>query len=508
MVASTVDASGANENAEIVNIRIVDISVTRRLRTTDEDKIRDLSESIGSIGLLHAIAVGERGGKYVLLSGHHRLEAFKKLGRSCIPATVHEVDPLVEELIQVEENLMVSTLSAIDQATFIVRWEELLTQLGKRAHRGDNRWKRSGLTNADLAKSRGMSKRSYAYMKSIAKIHPDAQDLLNETEYANNKMDMVRLAKEDDAVQIAVASILATNKSKSFSRALTLGRCQVHSFDWDAEKKRIQERIGKPFSIMKWDSNTTDLSRLCMLLSHDDDTRIVNREWGTVEVQVYSQHPDHSAHVIEFYTNPGDRILDCMSGRGTNLLVGAALGRRVVGYDMNPTNLAKVRSVALEHTDIDAADLQLHHSDGCVMEELADQQDCFDLITFDPPYVQGAERYTDDPRDLCNVRNMDAFYERLRECMCNCKRLIKKSDWEKKEFHPVVMKVGSVRRLQQGLHNMSTEVELIARDLGLVLHDTFFNHLYSQYAMFQMSRCIDHRYSAKVHETNLVFMKY
>ena len=77
-------------------------------------------------------------------------------------------------IFQVEENLMVSTLSAIDQATFIVRWEELLTQLGKRAQRGDNRWKRSGLTNADLAKSRGMSKRSYAYMKSIAKLHPDA----------------------------------------------------------------------------------------------------------------------------------------------------------------------------------------------------------------------------------------------------------------------------------------------------------------------------------------------
>ena len=72
--------------------------------------------------------------------------------------TIHEVDPLVEELMQVEANLMVSTLSAIDQATFIVRWEELLTQLGKRAQRGDNRCKSSGLTNADLAKSRDMSK--------------------------------------------------------------------------------------------------------------------------------------------------------------------------------------------------------------------------------------------------------------------------------------------------------------------------------------------------------------
>lgn len=55
---------------------------------------------------------------------------------------------------------------------------------------------------------------------------------------------------------------------------------------------------------------------------------------------------------------------------------------------------------------------------------------------------------------------------------------------------------------------MSTEVELIARDIGLVLHDTFFIHLYSQHVMFQMPRCIDHRYSAKVHDTNLVLMEF
>ena len=107
---STVDTSSASENAKIINIQVADVIVTTRLRTTDEDKIRDLSESIASIGLLHPIAVAERDGKYVLLSGHHRLEAHKVLRRGHIPATIHEVDPLVEELIQVEENLMVSTL--------------------------------------------------------------------------------------------------------------------------------------------------------------------------------------------------------------------------------------------------------------------------------------------------------------------------------------------------------------------------------------------------------------
>ena len=62
------------KRAKIINIQVADVIVTTRLRTTDEDKIRDLSESISSIGLLHPIAVAERDGKYVLLSGHYRLE--------------------------------------------------------------------------------------------------------------------------------------------------------------------------------------------------------------------------------------------------------------------------------------------------------------------------------------------------------------------------------------------------------------------------------------------------
>ena len=50
---------------------------------------------------------------------------------------------------------------------------------------------------------------------------------------------------------------------------------------------------------------------------------------------------------IDFYSKEGDLILDCFAGRGTNLLVGAALGRKVVGYDLTLQNLEKVKSVAM-----------------------------------------------------------------------------------------------------------------------------------------------------------------
>lgn len=497
---------------QMVEVPLNRIKVTTRLRGTDPQKVTDIAESVEGIGLLHPVTVSQHGEWFHLLSGMHRLEAFRQLDRKTIPATIKDSDPLIEELIEVEENLMSARLSAIDEARFIVRWEEILTALGRRAKQGDNRWNRSGLTNEELAKNRGMSKRTYQYTKSIANLHPEVQDLLSDTEFANNKMDMVALVKESDEVQLEVAKLLVTGKCTGFKRAIQLARCKHLGFDWKEEEKALSERIGKPFSVMKldgWDAKRDNpLTRLCKLVSHDDETRIIHRKSGAMEFQTYSQHPDHSAFFIDFYSKKGDLILDCMAGRGTNLLVGAAMGRRVVGYDLNPNNLAKVRSVALEHTGVKAEELILHHSDGCELEEYEQESDLFDLVCFDPPYLGGVEKYTEDPRDLCNIKDMDEFNGRIETCLTNLKRLIKPSNWERLEFHPIVIKVGSYRRSNQGLIDMATECEIIARRIGLILHDKVINVLNSQYAMFLVRRSIEHRYAVKIHETNLVFVKY
>ena len=53
------------------------------------------------------------------------------MGRTTIPATINESDPLVEELIEIEENLISHRLSPVQEANHIVRWEEILTKLGK-----------------------------------------------------------------------------------------------------------------------------------------------------------------------------------------------------------------------------------------------------------------------------------------------------------------------------------------------------------------------------------------
>ena len=51
----------------------------------------------------------------------HCLESFRQFARKVIPVNIKDADPPLEELIEVEEKLVSSHLSAIDEARLIVR---------------------------------------------------------------------------------------------------------------------------------------------------------------------------------------------------------------------------------------------------------------------------------------------------------------------------------------------------------------------------------------------------
>ena len=85
---------------EVLEIPVASIKITNRLRSTSEDKIAELAESIQQIGLLHPITVSKNGDGYLLLSGHHRLKSFLKLQREFIPATLHASDDLIQKLVE------------------------------------------------------------------------------------------------------------------------------------------------------------------------------------------------------------------------------------------------------------------------------------------------------------------------------------------------------------------------------------------------------------------------
>ena len=128
------------------------------------------------------------------------------------------------------------------------------------------------------------------------------------------------------------------------------------------------------------------------------------------------------------------------------------------------------------------------------MEEYRSKSNMIDCIINDVPYILGAEDYeTKDERDLCYIKDLESYYDKIDIMMGNMKRLIKPSNYEEKIFHPIIMKIGS---------------QMIARKHSLILHDKIINELKPTLQNYNVQRCIENKYTIKLMETNLVFLKY
>ena len=495
---------------ELVDIPVGDIQVINRLRKTDASKIQELATSISDIDLLHPIAVAEKDNNYVLLSGEHRLSAFKLLERPTIPCVVRENNPLINQLVEVSENLCSNRLNAIEESNAIVMREKILIQLGRKAIVGSNQYTEDKVTNKELANQLGISRRVYQYKKQVANLHPKVQEMLGETKFANNMMDMVRLSKQSKEVQMEVAKILYNNRTTTFRQAFVVAKLRLIPDAWSVENKKLREEIQAPKSVMKFERKKDKLNDICLTVSHNEALRRPKKTalFGTNEVSNYTMLPEHSRWFIKYFSNEGDLICDNTCGRGTNLLAAAYENRRIIGFDLNKNNLDCIREALTDHIGLSEVDYKLHHSCGVEMVEYAEHVEMVDMFINDIPYIMNAEKYNDDPRDLGNISNLDDFYARVEVMMLNMKRLIKKSDYDKGIFKPIIMKVGSQRRGTKGLIDMATDIQMIARKHSLILHDLIMNELRPSMQSYIMNTSFQKRFTLKLHESNLVFVKY
>ena len=495
---------------KVLDIPVEKIKVINPLRKIDENNVEGLMTSIKEINLLHPIQVAKQGDEYVLLSGGHRKEAFSRLGIDVIPAVVRENDVLVNQLVSIEENIVSKKMNAIEEANAIIKREEILMKLGRKAVVGSNQYTDDLVTNKELAKQLGVTRRVYSYKKEVANINHDAQKKLSTLRHSNNVMDMVHLSKQSDDIQNEVADLLASGGATSYKRAYQLASLKFSKDDWREEDKQLRAEIETPKSIMKFNRIKDKLNDLCIAVSHNEKLRKEKRTalFGTNQISNYTMLPEHSRWFIKYFSNEGDLVCDNTCGRGTTLISSAYEGRRIIGYDLNKDNLDAIEDVVRNHTTLKGDDIKLHHSCGVEMVEYQSESNIIDLFMNDIPYIFSTEKYSDDPRDLCNLPKLDDFYERVEVMMTNMKRLIKKSNWDKKIFKPIIMKVGQQRKQKQGYFNMATDIEIIARRIGLTLHDLIYTELDTSTKIFYQRNCYENKYSMKSHECNLVFLDY
>ena len=145
--------------------------------------------------------------------------------------------------------------------------------------------------------------------------------------------------------------------------------------------------------------------------------------------------------LIEFFTKPGERVLDPFLGSGSTLVACAQSGRAGVGIEL----IEHWAQVARERIGGRPCDLpqEVISSDArLVMPSLDD--DSFDFIVTSPPYwmilrkdwdhkvkaerkSKGlSTRYSDEENDLGNIESYEEFLAELRGVFAECRCVLKK----------------------------------------------------------------------------------
>ena len=137
---------------------------------------------------------------------------------------------------------------------------------------------------------------------------------------------------------------------------------------------------------------------------------------------------------IEFFTKKGERVLDPMAGTGSTLIAALRAGRHSYGVELNPRYAEAAQTIIdEERARLGGATAQLDSellcADASKIGELALPKVHYVLTS--PPYwdmlhARGAKTqktrrgslaldvvYSDDPRDLGNVHDYEAFLQRL-----------------------------------------------------------------------------------------------
>jgi len=82
----------------------------------DDDRLRELSDSIKADGVLQPVVVRRKGSKYELIMGERRLQAARLAGVATIPVVVRDVSDADALRLAIVENIQRENLNPIEEA--------------------------------------------------------------------------------------------------------------------------------------------------------------------------------------------------------------------------------------------------------------------------------------------------------------------------------------------------------------------------------------------------------
>lgn len=197
----------------------------KNIRTTfDDEKLRELADSIRQRGVLHPIVCRRAGNRLELIAGERRLRAAKMAGLKKIPAIIREADDADVEFDRIVENLQREDLSDDDQY-------RALTALRDR-----------GLTIARISKMTGLSTTSIQRVLALEDLKPSIRRRDDVSTYAK-----AFIARAPDHVQDLLAERIAegsiTSKILGHDVMPAITEATEETSFSESEKRKVVERI-------------------------------------------------------------------------------------------------------------------------------------------------------------------------------------------------------------------------------------------------------------------------
>lgn len=177
----------------------------------NEDKLKELSDSIKERGILNPIHVRVNDDEYIILTGERRYRAAKMACEKFVPCIVHEEEMSEKDIraLQLIENLQRNDLSAIETA------------------KGFHALKQDGLGGREIARALGVSEGLISQGLTVMKKLP--QEWLKQV--------------EDSGVKVSIKDLYAIAKEKNKNKKTALYQKMMEAHD---EEVHVEEEKPKP----------------------------------------------------------------------------------------------------------------------------------------------------------------------------------------------------------------------------------------------------------------------
>jgi ParB family transcriptional regulator, chromosome partitioning protein len=219
----SLDDRSQNAGYLVRQVALDEIHVKSGRRRINEKKVKGIAASVRRIGLQNPITVYEwRPGKFRLVAGEHRLEAFKLLKEQTIPAFVLGLESSRAERLQWEdeENLQRAEPTVLELAEAVARLVKRLLEASRATVQPGGRQKHDrGISKA--ARALGMSNRAVGRALDIAGIAPRVKQVIG-ADLADRDSALLDIAKLPTAKE-QLAKVLELSKPSESSSPASAG---------------------------------------------------------------------------------------------------------------------------------------------------------------------------------------------------------------------------------------------------------------------------------------------